>query len=100
MAALTTARMLFVTGDAKTAKLQLLWVVEHGQGELRDLARLRLATLLLDEQAYDEALKQVDGAVNGGFTARFQDTRGDILGAQGKTVEARTAYQAGTGETR
>jgi predicted negative regulator of RcsB-dependent stress response len=87
-------RMLFVTGDAKTAKLQLLWVVEHGQDEWRDLARLRLATLLLDEQAYDEAFKQVDGAVSGGYAARFQDTRGDILGAQGKKVEARAAYQA------
>ncbi|MEF8707780.1 MAG: tetratricopeptide repeat protein [Candidatus Accumulibacter propinquus] len=50
MAALTTARMLFDAGDAKTAKLQLLWVVENGQDELRDLARLRLATLLLDEK--------------------------------------------------
>jgi predicted negative regulator of RcsB-dependent stress response len=94
MAAMTTARMLFAAGDAKTAKLQLLWVVEHGQDEWRELARLRLATLLLDEQAYDEALKQVDGAVSGVYAARFQDTRGDILGAQGKKVEARAAYQA------
>jgi len=69
-------------------------VVEHGKNELRDLARLRLASVLLDDQAYDEALKQLDGGSSAGFVVRFQDTRGDILDAQGKTAEARAAYQA------
>ena len=93
LAALMAAKVSFAAGDAKTAKLQLLWVVEHGKDELRDLARLRLASVLLDEQAYDEALKQLDGAPSAGFTVRFQDTRGDILDAQGKTAEARAAYR-------
>jgi predicted negative regulator of RcsB-dependent stress response len=52
---------MFDTGDAKTAKLQLLWVVDHGEHELRDLARLRVAAVLLDEKAYDEALRQLEG---------------------------------------
>jgi predicted negative regulator of RcsB-dependent stress response len=81
-------------GDVKTAKLQLAWVVEHGKDELRDLARLRLAAVLLDEKAYDEALKQLDGTPSAGFAGRFADGRGDILAAQGKTAEARAAYQA------
>ncbi|HNC50987.1 MAG TPA: tetratricopeptide repeat protein [Accumulibacter sp.] len=94
LAALLAARVLNDTGDAKTAKLQLVWVVENGKDELRDLARLRLASLLLDEKAYDEALKQLDVAAGSAFTARFQDMRGDILSAQDKTGEARAAYQA------
>ena len=94
LAALIAAKATYAAGDVKTAKLQLLWVVEHGKDQLRDLARLRLATLLLDEKAYDEALKQLDGTPSAGFAGRFADGRGDILAAQGKTAEARAAYQA------
>ena len=92
--ALTSAKALIDSGDVKTAKLQLTWVAEHGKDELRDLARLRLAALLLDEKAYDEALKQLDGNISPSFEARFLDNRGDIFNAQGKRDEARTAYQA------
>ena len=93
LGALTTAKALIDAGDAKTAKLQLQWVVEHGQDELRDLARLRLAAVLLDEKSYDEALKQLDGKVGAGFEARFADNRGDVLVAQGKNADAQAAYQ-------
>lgn len=93
LGALTAAKAMFDAGDLKTAKAQLLWVVENGKGELRDLARLRLAAVLLDERAYDEALKQLDGGA-GGFSVRFAETRGDVLAAQGKKAEARSAYQA------
>lgn len=94
LGALLTAKAMFDAGDTKTAKAQLLWVVEHGKDELRDLARVRLAAVLLDEKAYDEALKQLDGSVSAGFAMRFSETRGDVLNAQGKKSEARSAYQA------
>jgi len=94
LGALITAKAMFDAGDTKTAKAQLLWVVEHGKDELRDLARVRLAAVLLDEKAYDEALKQLDGSVSAGFAMRFSETRGDVLNAQGKKSEARSAYQA------
>lgn len=92
--ALTAAKAMIDSGDAKTAKVQLLWVVEHGKDELRDLARLRLAAVLLDEKAYDEALKQLDGSVSPGLEARFLDNRGDVYLAQDKKTEAIAAYQA------
>lgn len=94
LGAMTAAKALLDAGDAKTAKAQLLWVVAHGKDELRDLARLRLVAVLLDEKAYDEALKQLDGSVSPAFEARFLDNRGDVLNAQGKRSEARVAYQA------
>jgi predicted negative regulator of RcsB-dependent stress response len=93
LGALTAAKAMFDAGDVKTAKAQLLWVVEHGKDELRDLARVRLAAVLLDEKAYDEALKQLDGNVSAGFATRFAESRGDVLNAQGKKSEARSAYQ-------
>lgn len=94
LAALTAARLMVDAGDPKTASLQLRWVVDNGHDELRDLARLRLAALLLDEQAYDEALKQLDGNVGAGFAVRFLDSRGDVFSIQGKKADARSAYQA------
>lgn len=81
-------------GGGKTAKLKLLWVVEHSKHELRELARLRLVALLFDEKAYDEALKQLNGKVSPTFAARFAESRGDVLIAQGKRAEAATVYQA------
>lgn len=93
LGALSAAKAMVEAGDEKTAKLQLTWIVENGKNEIRDLGRLRLASLLLDERAYDEALKQLDGAVSPGFEARFADARGDVFGQQGKKTEAVAAYQ-------
>ena len=93
LGALTAAKAMVDAGDGKTAKLKLLWVVEHSKHELRELARLRLVALLFDEKAYDEALKQLDGKVSPAFAVRFAESRGDVLSAQGKKAEAVTAYQ-------
>lgn len=94
LGALTAARVMIDSGDQKSAKAQLQWAADKGKDEVRDLARLRLAALLLDEKAYDEALKQLDGSVTPAFEARFADTRGDLLSAQGKKEEAVKAYQS------
>ena len=94
LGALTSAKAMIDSGDTKTAKLQLLWAVEHGKNEVRELARLRVAAVLLDEKAYDEALKQLDGDVSPAFAVRFADNRGDVFSAQGKKSEAISAYQA------
>jgi hypothetical protein len=61
---------------SRPRKLQLAWVVENGKGELRELARLRLAALLLDEKAYDEALKQLDGHAECPFRGSFRGQPG------------------------
>lgn len=94
LGALLAARNSFEAGDLKAAKVQLSWVVEHASDEARDVARLRLAAVLLDEKAYDEALKQLDGAHAKAFAPLYAELKGDIQAAQGKKSEARIAYQA------
>lgn len=94
MAALLAGKTAFDAGDLKTAKVQLSWAVDHSADEMKDLARLRLAAVLLDEKAYDEALKVVDQAGSRNFEALFAESRGDILLALGKRGEAKAAYQA------
>ena len=94
LGALLAAKQSFAAGDLKTAKAQLSWAADHGKDEMKDLARLRLVAVQLDEQAYDEALKQLDAAHAPAFDARFQELKGDVLAAQGKKAEARAAYKA------
>ncbi len=94
LGAMVAAKQSFDAGDLKTAKTQLVWVTENGKNEVRDLARLRLAAVQLDEQAYDDALKQLEAAHAPAFDARFLEMKGDVLTAQGKKAEARSAYKA------
>lgn len=94
LGAMLAAKQSFDAGDLKTAKTQLTWAAEHARDELRDLARYRLAAVLLDEQLYDEALKQLEAAPAAALAARYQELRGDVLVAQGKKPEARSAYRA------
>ncbi|MRV76119.1 tetratricopeptide repeat protein [Duganella sp. FT92W] len=99
MAALAAAKYAFDANDLKTAKTQLQWVVDHGNDEYKALARVRLAGVLLDEKAYDEALKVLAADVPAQFAAAVADRKGDILAAQNKLAEARTAYTAALNAT-
>lgn len=94
MAALVAAKTAFDANDLKTAKTQLQWVVDHGNDEYKSIARLRLSGLLLDEKAYDQALALLNGEILPQFAAEVQDRKGDVLVAQNKLAEARTAYEA------
>ncbi len=92
---LLAARMQYEKGQTDAAKASLAWVAENAlEDEYRSIARLRLAGVLLDAKDYDGALKALDAAQGREFVALVADRRGDVLLAQGKTDEARTAYQA------
>jgi len=93
-AALIAAKANHDSGDVQSAKAQLQWAADHAkEGEVRDIARLRLAGQLLDEKNYAEALKPLEMTPVPAFLALFADMKGDILVAQGKQTEARVAYQ-------
>ena len=92
---LLAARVQFDKGQADAAKASLAWVADNAvEDEYRSVARLRLAGLQLDAKQYDAALKTLDADSAKPFAALVADRRGDVLLAQGKTGEARTAYQA------
>jgi predicted negative regulator of RcsB-dependent stress response len=94
-AAMVLASINAQNKDTKSAKAQLEWVIEHTkEAALRDVSCLRLAGLLLDEKQYDAALKQLDAAHTDAFAPRFDDLKGDVYLAQGKSGEARAAYSA------
>jgi predicted negative regulator of RcsB-dependent stress response len=94
MGALVAARFYYDRSDLKSAKAQLQWVIERSSSdEMRDLARLRLAAVLLDEKAYDEALKQLDAPHAAAYEAQYAALKGDVLVAKGQPAEAKAAYK-------
>jgi predicted negative regulator of RcsB-dependent stress response len=95
MGALAQARFYFERNDLKSAKAQLQWALEHsGSDELRDVARLRLAGVLVDEKSYDEALKLLEAKHSPALEAQYAALRGDVLVAKSRPEEAKVAYRA------
>ncbi len=93
-AALAAARAATDSGDRAAAKSRLQWAIDNARDtETKDIARLRMVSVLLDEKNYDEALKLVDTQHGDTFSALYADAKGDVLVAQGKPQEARAAYQ-------
>ena len=94
MGAMVAARFHFDRNDLKSAKAQLQWVLDNSRSDdFRDLARLRLAAILLDEKAYDEALKVLEAKHAAAYASQYAALRGDVLVAKNQPAEARTAYQ-------
>ena len=94
-AALLAAGANYESGDARSAKAQLQWAIDHAKEDgVRDIARLRLAGILLDEKSNEEALKVLESQHGQAFAALFADLKGDVLAAQGKVADARAAYKA------
>ena len=93
-AAFLDAKLQFDAGDAASARAQLQWVVDRAdEQELKEIARYRLAELMLNDKQYDEALKMLDAKHGESFAGLYADLRGDAHAAAGRTNDARIAYK-------
>ena len=93
-AAFAGAKAALDSGDMAEAKNRLQWALDNARDdETRDIARLRLAAVLLDAKDYDAALKLLEAKHADTFSALYADLKGDVLVAQGHSSEARIAYQ-------
>lgn len=93
-AALLAAKTAFEAKDFAGARKHLEWLIEKGAADLRPIARLRLAQVLLEDKKYDDALKVLDQIKEDAFVALASDVKGDVLMAKGNKDEARLAWQA------
>jgi len=94
LAALGAARASGEAGDLADAKSRLRWVMENSREDaVKDIARLRLAAVFLDEKNYSEALKQLETKPVDSVAGLYADMKGDIFAAQGNKAQARNAYQ-------
>lgn len=93
-AALISAQSSLDAGDLQNAKSRLQWVLDNSkEEELKDLVRLRLASILLDEKKYDDGLRLLEAGHGESFDGLYADLKGDLLANAGKVAEARAAYQ-------
>lgn len=92
-AQLMAAKAAFTANDFAAAKTHLQWVIDKGRDTHRNIARLRLATVLLETKNYDEALKLLDTVRDEAYMSAAADLKGDIFAVQGRRDEARAAYQ-------
>lgn len=92
-AGLVTAKVLVDKGQIDGAKAALQWLADDASDAgYQAVARLRLAALLVESKAYDDALKQLAGDFPKDFEALAADRRGDIYNLQGKKNEAKIEY--------
>jgi len=92
--ALMLAGIKIEMGDTTSAIAHLKWAVSNAQQpELKQLAMLRLARLLLSEKKIDAALQQAVAMDPTQYVALRAELLGDVYRAKGDSVKARSAYQ-------
>ena len=92
LAALDYARSYAEVGDYDKAIQGLRWVVDNGEDAYKEVARLRLARVLVAQNKTDEALKIIDEKFPTSYQALIADIRGDIYVAKNELDKARAAY--------
>jgi len=94
-AALVRARVEVESGNAAAARASLEDAIAKApEPALARIAALRLARILIDEGNLAEARALIDKHDDGGsFAGDFAALRGDIAVAEGRTQDARQAYE-------
>ncbi len=93
-AQLALAGLYVEQGEDANAVAPLTAVMDHSKdGELKRVARLRLARVMIDQGKPDDALNLLSGDP-GAFAARYHDVRGDAYFAKKDPQKAAEEYQA------
>ena len=99
-AGLLVAKAAGDKGQMDDAKAALTWVADNASDEgLKAAARVRLAAVLLNSQAYDEALKVLGTKMPTEFDAVVADHKGDVYLAKGDKAQAIESYKAALQKT-
>jgi len=99
-AAFALAKLSVERGELAPAAQSLQWILDHTGGDdavLRHIARLRLASVLLAQNEAERAIELLRRPVDAttGFTARYDELRGDAHLQSGDSDAARDAYRRG-----
>lgn len=93
LSALVVAKHEVDAGNMDKAVVQLQWVIANSvEEEVKDVARLRLARLMISQQQYDAAEKILTEKHATAFNALYEELKGDIHVAKGEIEQARIAY--------
>lgn len=93
MASLAMGKITLQRGELDASAAHFSSVMKGaGNPELKQIARLRLARILLAQDNFDEAMNTISVGEPGSFRAEYDEVKGDIYLAQGNRQEAREAY--------
>ena len=93
-AGLMVAKHYDNVGNASAATITLTWVSEKSSDPgYQAIAKLRLAGVLIESKAFDDALKLLNSSFPASFLALVSDRKGDIFMLQGKKSEAISQFQ-------
>ena len=94
-ASLMLAKLDVEAGHLEQAGHHLSRVIDHSKdSSMHHIARLRLATLALDQGDLDWADQLLTSQRTDGFESRYDELRGDIFADRGDLNNARNAYQS------
>lgn len=94
-AGLLVAKVEMDKGQSDAAKAALEWTAKNASDDgYRSIARLRLASVLIDQKDYDAALKALSEKFPPEMQAVVADRKGDILVLQDKKAEAIAEYSS------
>jgi predicted negative regulator of RcsB-dependent stress response len=95
MAAFMLARNAVTVNDYPEAEKQLNWILKHSNiASFRQIARIRLARVLITEKKAEEAVKVLSKIEDKSFDGFTLEVKGDAYLAMNDTNKAREAYQA------
>jgi len=93
LAVLHQAKNQTEQGDIAAAEKGLRWVLKNSkQDTVQNVARLRLARLLLADNKVDEAQAMVSGGMSDAYASLANEIRGDIFVVKGEIEQAKEAY--------
>lgn len=99
VAAMMLARNDTIHKKYDDAIVQLNWVINHSKNiAMRDIARIRIARVLIAENKPDDALELLKQVTSKSFIGLADEVRGDAYLARHDAVAARKAYQLALAE--
>lgn len=94
LASMQHAKQLAENGDNKAAADALNWAITNTKDpQLKAIAYLRLARILVALEQLDEAAKNLDAVTEAAYLPLKLEIQGDIYAARNQAVEARSAYE-------
>ncbi len=99
-AAFFLAKAAVEAGDLDKAIKELRWILAAKPDvAITQVAKVRLARVLVAKGAFDEASAQLAEEPSKAFASEYAEVRGDILNAQGNKAAALTAYEKALADT-
>lgn len=91
--ALELARLQYQAGDKDQARVQLQWALDNSNKDATSqLTKIRMARLMLDLKAYDEAANLVADPAEDAYLGEFLSIQGEVKLVRGDKEAARAVF--------